>query len=189
MKFLEETMVRQDFIKFRDEVEAYYHRNLDRNELIALNNELKDINYQEYAESIKKAMLRKIEYFTVAQVSKIVEEYKKTKQYLKNAGMNSFDEIYENQEVIMDIDEKNDEYLTVIEKLELLIDGIEYDTELKEDLQQILYATMDKQEEMQKLVDDKETKEYEAEMRERQLEYRRMQGFQEEKWNIKSQKQ
>lgn len=77
----------------------------------------------------------------------------------------------------MDIDEKNDEYLTVIEKLELLIDGIEYDTELKEDLQQILYATMDKQEEMQKLVDDKETKEYEAEMRERQLEYRRMQGF------------
>lgn len=89
-------MVRQDFIKFRDEVEAYYHRNLDRNELIALNNELKDINYQEYAESIKKAMLRKIEYFTVAQVSKIVEEYKKTKQYLKNAGMNSFDEIYEN---------------------------------------------------------------------------------------------
>lgn len=77
----------------------------------------------------------------------------------------------------MDRDEEKEEIEDIIFSLEEIIDRIKFDKDLKNDLQMIKEA---KEEELKEIEDEEEEKnarEYEAELREREREYRSMQGF------------
>ena len=67
----------KELIRVVDFIEGYYSRKLDSNE-------------------IKAIKFEKVEYFTVAQLHKIIEEYKETQKFKESLGVNSFDELYEN---------------------------------------------------------------------------------------------
>ncbi len=75
---------------------GYYHRKLEKNEILALAEEVKDFTFDDFVENFKFQLLKKVEYFTVAQLHKIIEEYKEIQKFKESLGINSFDELYEN---------------------------------------------------------------------------------------------
>lgn len=77
-------------------LEGYYHRKLEKTEIIVLSEELRDFTYDSFMEEIKFPLLKKVEYFTVAQLHKIVEESKELVRFRESLGIKSFDELYEN---------------------------------------------------------------------------------------------
>ena len=83
----------QKLIEF---IEGYYHRKLEPNEIKALAEELKDYDYDKFTENIKFPLLKKVEYFTVSNLHKIIEEDKELQEFKKHLGIQSWNEIYEN---------------------------------------------------------------------------------------------
>lgn len=86
----------KDFIKIIDSIEGYYNRKLNDKEIKALSEELKSITFEEFENEIKFSLLKKIEYFTVSSLYKIIEEFKELREFKKSLGVKSFDELYEN---------------------------------------------------------------------------------------------
>lgn len=89
-------MNKVDGKKLVDFIEGYYHRKLEKNEILALAEEVKDFTFDEFIENIKFPLLKKVEFFLVAQLHKIIEEYKEMQKFKESLGINSFDELYEN---------------------------------------------------------------------------------------------
>ncbi len=89
-------MTKVDGRKLVDFIEGYYHRKLEKNEILALAEEVKDFTFDDFVENFKFQLLKKVEYFTVAQLHKIIEEYKEIQKFKESLGINSFDELYEN---------------------------------------------------------------------------------------------
>lgn len=79
-----------------DFIEGYYSRKLDSNEIKAIKFELKDFNFEKFHKELSFPLLKKVEYFTVAQLHKIIEEYKDLQAMKSDLGINSFEELYEN---------------------------------------------------------------------------------------------
>lgn len=77
-------------------IEGYYHRKLEKNEIIALAEEVKEYSYDDFMKNFSSQMLRKVEYFTVAQLHLIIQDYKDLQKMKSNLGINSFDELFEN---------------------------------------------------------------------------------------------
>ncbi len=77
-------------------IEGYYHRKLEKNEIIALADEVKEYSYDDFMKNFSSQMLRKVEYFTVAQLHSIIQDYKDLQKMKSNLGINSFDELFEN---------------------------------------------------------------------------------------------
>lgn len=77
-------------------IEGYYHRKLETSEIKALSEELKDYTYEDFINELKFPLLKKVEYFTVANLHKIILENKEIEEYKKNLGIKSLDELYEN---------------------------------------------------------------------------------------------
>lgn len=75
----------------------------------------------------------------------------------------------------MDTEDRNNEYIEVIGGLETIIEEIEYDLDLKDELEEILEDVRIKQEFKQEEINRKNTEDYAYEMKERQREYREMQ--------------
>lgn len=72
---------------------------------------------------------------------------------------------------------KKEEIEDIIYYLEELIDKIKYDKNLKTDLQQMKEAKEDELKEIEEREERENTLEYKNELRDRQREYREMQGF------------
>lgn len=76
-------------------IETYYHRKLEGNEITAISKELKDFTFDDF-ENIKVQLLKKVDYFTVSQLHKIIQEYKELNEMKKHFGIINFEELYEN---------------------------------------------------------------------------------------------
>ena len=89
-------MEKENYTKIVELIEGYYSRKLDKNELLALKDELKDKTYEVFINDIKLPLLKKVEYFSVANLHKIIEDYRELEEMKRNLGIKSFDELYEN---------------------------------------------------------------------------------------------
>jgi len=90
-------MNKEEFQKIVDYIEGMYHRQLETKELKILKEEVtfcKD--FEEFKNKFAFTLLKRVEYFTIQQLHKLIEERKETELFLKQNGLNSFDELYEN---------------------------------------------------------------------------------------------
>ena len=86
----------KDLIKVVDFIQGYYSRQLNKAEIKALSDELKGFTFEEFESEIKLPLLKKVEYFNVANLHKIVEDTKDLRLLKKQLGIKSFDELCEN---------------------------------------------------------------------------------------------
>ena len=89
-------MNKADGEKVRNFIETYYKVNLSDNELIALSRELKDYTYESFEAEIKQALIIGVRYFSIAELSRIVENNKKAKKVLLMSGKTDWNEFYIN---------------------------------------------------------------------------------------------
>lgn len=89
-------MTRDEFKQAMNSIEGYYHRALEDNEVSALYDELQNLTYETYKSDIEFPLLKKIEYFTVAGLHRIIEEYNGLEEMKRHLGIKSWDELYEN---------------------------------------------------------------------------------------------
>ena len=89
-------MNKVDGTKIVSFIEGYYRRKLEKNEIIALSIELKDFTYEDFIEKFKKPLLKRVEYFSVAQLSQIIQDYREKEKLKERLGINDFEELYEN---------------------------------------------------------------------------------------------
>lgn len=82
--------------KVVDFIEGYYHKKLEVNEIKALSEELKDFDFGFFENNFKKILLKRFEYFSVANLHSVIEDYKKSENLKKQLGIKSFEELYEN---------------------------------------------------------------------------------------------
>jgi hypothetical protein len=90
------TMIKEDFNKIVEYIEGAYNRNLDKKELILLKDELKDYTYESFMSELKFTLLKKVEYFTIQKLYKVIEENQELQELKSRLGIKSFDELYEN---------------------------------------------------------------------------------------------
>lgn len=89
-------MNKTDGEKVRNFIETYYKVNLNDNELMALSRELKDYTYESFESEIKQALIIGVRYFSIAELSRIVENNKKAKKVLLRSGKTDWNEFYIN---------------------------------------------------------------------------------------------
>ena len=89
-------MTKADGEKVKNFIETYYKVNLSDNELMALSRELKDYTYESFESEIKQALIIGTRYFSIAELSRIVENNKKAKKVLLRSGKNDWNEFYIN---------------------------------------------------------------------------------------------
>lgn len=76
----------------------------------------------------------------------------------------------------MDYEDRYDELYNIVSMLNVLVDEIRNE-DYKEELRQIKWRAEDEMREVEELLDVEAREEFELELRERECEYRRMQGF------------
>ena len=79
-----------------EDIEGYYRTTLSGKELRTLKEELKGYDYTRFVSDIKCQLLKKVDYFTIQALHKIVEEAKEIQDLKNRLGIKSFDELYEN---------------------------------------------------------------------------------------------
>lgn len=77
-------------------IEGYYHRKLENSEIKALAEEMKDFTYEMFEQHLKFPLLKRIDYFTIAKLHQLIEEYRELEKLKHSLGISSFDELYEN---------------------------------------------------------------------------------------------
>lgn len=80
-------------IKF---IEGYYNRKIENNEIVALKDELKGYTYETFLSELKYPLLKKVDYFKVQALHRIIEDDKELQDLKERLGIKSFDELYEN---------------------------------------------------------------------------------------------
>lgn len=85
-----------DLIKTIDFFKNYYTVNLTENQIIEVNNILKNYSYESFLTEIKKPLLLSTNYFTIAELYKIVQNNEQSKEFLKHLGINSWENFYAN---------------------------------------------------------------------------------------------
>lgn len=89
-------MNKVDGQKILEFLEGYYHRKIEPNEIKVLAEELKDYDYDKFMENIKGPLLKKVDYFTISNLHKIIEDDRELEVYKKHLGITSWNELYEN---------------------------------------------------------------------------------------------
>lgn len=77
-------------------IETYYKVKLTDNEKLALSRELKEYTYETFTSEIKDALLKSTEYFTIANLHRIIENNNRAREFLKRSGKTSWYEFYAN---------------------------------------------------------------------------------------------
>ena len=93
-------MCNTDLIRTIKLIESYYRIKLNDEETILLNDELRDLTYDEFIDEIKDTMLTTIEFFKISELHRILVNYRDMKMFLKRNNLNSFEELYANYEKI-----------------------------------------------------------------------------------------
>ena len=91
-------MSKVDLIKTVKLIESYYRIKLTDEETVLLNDELKDLTYDEFVKEIKDDMLIAIDYFKISELHRILVNYRDSLLFLKKNNLNSFEELYANYE-------------------------------------------------------------------------------------------
>lgn len=89
-------MDNEDLMKIIECIEGMYHRELDKAEIKLLKEELNNYTYESFVENIKFPLFKKVEYFTIQKLHKIVEEAKELQEFKEHLGIKSFNELYDN---------------------------------------------------------------------------------------------
>lgn len=86
----------KDFIEIIKFIQGAYSRKLSDDEIKLLRTELKDISIEEFKEDIEFTLMKKVDYFTIQALHKILEEHREIRNWLKGSGLKSLDDLYEN---------------------------------------------------------------------------------------------
>ena len=86
----------KELIKVIEFLQGAYNRQLNKNEIKLIKEELKDYDYEKFINNLKFPLLKKVEYFTVRELHKIVEDDKDLQHLRDSLGIKSFEELYEN---------------------------------------------------------------------------------------------
>ena len=86
----------KELIKTIEFIQGAYNRTLTAPEIKLLKEELKDYDYNKFIEKLKFPLLKKVDFFTVASLHKIIEEDQELERFKQSLGIKSFDELYEN---------------------------------------------------------------------------------------------
>ncbi len=86
----------KEVVRVVDFIEGYYSRKLDSNEIKAIKFELKNFDFEKFHKEISFQLLKKVEYFNVSALHRIIDEYKELEAFKQHLGINSFDELFEN---------------------------------------------------------------------------------------------
>lgn len=89
-------MNNDDLEKVVEFIEGAYNRKLEVAEIKLLKRELKDYTYESFMENLEYPLLKKVDYFKVQALHKIIEEDKELQELKDRLGIKSFDELYEN---------------------------------------------------------------------------------------------
>lgn len=77
-------------------IESYYKIKLSENEIRVLSQELKGYTYNMFLSEIKEPLLISVEYFTVAQLHRIIENNKQANMFLERMEAESWDDFFAN---------------------------------------------------------------------------------------------
>ena len=88
----------EDLLKVVNFIEGYYNRTLKETEIISLSEELKNCcnSYDDFINKFKFPLLKKVEYFTVAHLHRLIQEDNELEAFKRHLGIQSFEELYEN---------------------------------------------------------------------------------------------
>lgn len=86
----------KELIKTIEFIQGAYNRTLTAPEIKLLKEELKDYDYNKFIENLKFPLIKKVDFFTVASLHKIIEEDQELERFKQSLGIKSFDELYEN---------------------------------------------------------------------------------------------
>ena len=89
-------MNRVDGQKVIEYLEGYYRVKLNPEEIKLLSEELTDYNYESFKIRLLYPLLKKVSFFTISELHKVIEEDKQIQEYKQRLGIQNFDEIYEN---------------------------------------------------------------------------------------------
>lgn len=86
----------KELIQVIEFLQASYNRQLNNSEIKLLKEELKDYDYEKFINNIKFPLLKKVDYFTIQALHKIVEDDKDLQHLRDSLGIKSFEELYDN---------------------------------------------------------------------------------------------
>lgn len=89
-------MNRVDGQKVIEYLEGYYRVKLNPEEIKLLSEELTDYDYESFKSRLLFPLLKKVSFFTISELHKVIEEDKQIQEYKQRLGIQNFDEIYEN---------------------------------------------------------------------------------------------
>lgn len=89
-------MDKEDFNKIVIFLQGQYNRELNKQELVVLREELKDYTYEKFMNNLKFPLLKKVDYFTVQALHKIILDDIDLQHLRDSLGIESFEELYEN---------------------------------------------------------------------------------------------
>lgn len=83
-------------IRILDFIEGMYSRKLSDKEALVLNEMLKGETLESFKRKYQFVLGKRVDYFTPAKMQQLVDEENEIQAWLKSAGLNSLDELYEN---------------------------------------------------------------------------------------------
>lgn len=89
-------MENSELIKIVEFIQGAYNRTLNPSEIRLLKEELQGYDYEEFIRSLKYPLLKKVDYFTIQGLHKIVEDDKDLRHLRDSLGIKGFEELYEN---------------------------------------------------------------------------------------------
>ncbi len=89
-------MTKVDGDKVINFIESYYKIKLSENEIRALSQELKGYTYTTFLTELKEPLLASVEYFTIAQLHRIIENNKKANMLLKRMNVKNWNDFLAN---------------------------------------------------------------------------------------------
>lgn len=85
-----------EVLKIINFIETYYYRHLSDEEIIAIKNELNGYSYDKFIANIKEPLLTSTKFFTIADLFRVIDSQKDSENFLKNSGIEEWDELYDN---------------------------------------------------------------------------------------------
>ena len=77
-------------------LQGFYSRKLSEEEILALNDILKDETLPEFKRKYSNVLGRKVEYFTPAKMQQLINERKEIEDWKARTGIKDLNELYEN---------------------------------------------------------------------------------------------
>lgn len=89
-------MENSELIKIVEFIQGAYNRTLNPSEIRLLKEELNGYDYDLFMTSLKYPLLKKVDYFTIQALHKVIEDDKGLQHLRDSLEIKSFEELYEN---------------------------------------------------------------------------------------------